>query len=153
MTDNHVFANREHQPGIAHILYVEDDADTRAATGIVLREAGFAVHEAASAVGALDDPSVREGLLDILIVDYHLGDGMTGTEVAEVIGRKLGHGVPTIIMTGDPANAEVPWLSNSPVWLIRKPICPSSLVAGIGPLIEFRRAMARARASSSGRRI
>ena len=44
----------------------------------------------------------------MLIVDYNLGDGMTGTEVAEEFARLLGHAVPTVILTGDPANAEVP---------------------------------------------
>ena len=39
---------------------------------------------------------------------------MTGTEVAEEFARLLGHAVPTIILTGDPANAEVPWLADAP---------------------------------------
>jgi hypothetical protein len=77
----------------------------------------------------------------VLIVDYHLGDGLTGTEVAEEFARLLGHAVPTIILTGDPANAEVPWLSEAPVWLARKPLLPETLLAALPPLVAFRRAL------------
>ncbi len=56
---------------------------------------------------------------------------MTGTEVAEEFARLLGHAVPTIILTGDPANAEVPWLSDAPVWLARKPLVPETLLAAL----------------------
>jgi hypothetical protein len=60
----------------------------------------------------------------VLIVDYYLGGGMTGTELAEAFARLLGHAVPTIMLTGDPANAEVPWLADAPVWVARKPLLP-----------------------------
>ena len=68
------------------------------------------------------------GRLDVLIVDYNLGRGMTGTEVAEEFARLLGHAVPTVMLTGDPANAEVPWLADAPVWVARKPLLPGDLV-------------------------
>ena len=82
------------------------------------------------------------GRLDVLIVDYHLGRSMTGTEVAEEFARLLGHAVPTVILTGDPANAEVPWLADAPVWLARKPLSPDTLLAALPPLVAFRRAVA-----------
>jgi CheY-like chemotaxis protein len=125
------------------VLVVEDDHESRVATAALLSLAGFEVHEAATAEAALAQAPSLVKRLDALIVDYHLGVGMTGTEVAEALVRIAGHGVPTIILTGDPANAEMPWLRNSPVWLIRKPACPATLVAGLSPLIEFRRAMRR----------
>jgi len=126
------------------ILHVDDDEESRLATGTLLTAAGFAVYEAASAASALAQADSVRNRLDVLIVDYHLGGDMTGTEVAEALARELGHGVPTIILTGDPANAEIPWLRNSPVWVVRKPADPLTLVAGLWPLVEFRRAMRRA---------
>ena len=69
---------------------------------------------------------------------------MTGTEVAEEFARLLGHAVPTIILTGDPANAEVPWLADAPVWVARKPLQPETLLAALPPLVAFRRAVAAA---------
>jgi hypothetical protein len=51
---------------------------------------------------------------------------MSGTEVTESLVRLLGHGMPTIILTADPANAEMPWLKNSPVSCV-----PITLIAGL----------------------
>ena len=82
------------------------------------------------------------GRLDVLIVDYDLGRGMTGTELAEEFARLLGHAVPTVMLTGDPANAEVPWLAEAPVWVARKPLYPETLLAALPPLVAFRRAVA-----------
>jgi hypothetical protein len=79
--------------------------------------------------------------VDVLIVDYHLGDGITGTEVAERFVRLLGHAVPTVILTGDPTNVEIPWLPDAPVWLARKPLRSETLLAALPPLVEFRRAV------------
>jgi hypothetical protein len=46
------------------------------------------------------------------------------------------------MLTGDPANAEVPWLADAPVWVARKPLRPDTLLAALPPLIDFRRAVA-----------
>jgi DNA-binding response OmpR family regulator len=125
------------------VLHVEDDYESRRATGLVLKQAGFDAREAESADAAIAQAESLRNVLDVLIVDFHLGGEITGTEVAESLARLLGHGVPTIILTGDPANAEIPWLRNSPVWLARKPVSPAILIAGIDPLVAFRRAMKR----------
>jgi hypothetical protein len=64
--------------------------------------------------------------------------------VAEELARLLGHAVPTVILMGDPANAEIPWLSDAPVWLARKPLLPETLLAALPALVDFRRAVAAA---------
>jgi CheY-like chemotaxis protein len=128
-------------PSRGVVLHVEDDNDARRATGVLLSAAGFDFRGACSPEDAFAQAEALQGRLDVLIVDYHLGAELTGTEVAEAIARRLGHGVPTVILTGDLANAELPWLRNSPVWLARKPVCPVTLVAGLWPLVAFRRAM------------
>jgi CheY-like chemotaxis protein len=129
------------------ILHVDDDDAMRRSTALLLRVAGFETREAASGEQALAQVEMLRGRLDVLIVDYHLGNGMTGTEVAEELARLLGHAVPTVILTGDPANAEVPWLSDAPVWLARKPLMPETLLAALPALVDFRRAVAAAAAS------
>jgi CheY-like chemotaxis protein len=125
------------------ILHVDDDDAMRRATALLLRSAGFETREAASGEQALAQADSLRGRLDVLIVDYHLGRSMTGTEVAEEFARLLGHAVPTVILTGDPANAEVPWLADAPVWLARKPLSPDTLLAALPPLVAFRRAVAQ----------
>jgi CheY-like chemotaxis protein len=123
------------------ILHVEDDEAMRRSTALLLHSAGFETREAAYGEQALAQVDSLRGRLDVLIVDYHLGCGMTGTEVAEDVARLLGHAVPTIILTGDPANAEVPWLADAPVWLARKPLVAETLLAALPPLVDFRRAV------------
>lgn len=124
------------------ILHVDDDEGMRRSTALLLRIAGFETREAASGEEALAQRDALRGKLDVLIVDYHLGRGMTGTEVAEELARALGHAVPTVILTGDPANAEVPWLADAPVWLARKPLLPETLLAALPALVDFRRSVA-----------
>ena len=126
------------------ILHVDDDEAMRRSTAMLLRSAGFETREAHCGEHALAQAESLRGRLDVLIVDYHLGDSMTGTEVAEDFARLLGHAVPTVILTGDPANAEVPWLADAPVWLARKPLAPDTLLAALPPLVDFRRAVAAA---------
>ena len=126
------------------ILHVDDDENMRRATGMLLRSAGFETREATCGEDALTQVDSLRGRLDVLIVDYYLGDAMTGTEVAEEFARLLGHAVPTVILTGDPANAEVPWLADAPIWLARKPLAPDTLLAALPPLVDFRRAVAAA---------
>jgi CheY-like chemotaxis protein len=124
------------------ILHVDDDQDVRRSTSLLLRAAGFETREAACGEQALAQVEALRGRLDVLIVDYNLGGGMTGTEVAEDFARLLGHAVPTVILTGDPANAEVPWLTDAPVWVARKPLLPDTLLAALPALVSFRRAVA-----------
>jgi len=124
------------------ILHVDDDEALRRSTGVLLRSAGFETREANCGESALAQIETLRGRLDVLIVDYDLGIGMTGTELAEDFARLLGHAVPTVMLTGDPANAEVPWLADAPVWVARKPLLPDTLLAALPPLVAFRRAVA-----------
>jgi CheY-like chemotaxis protein len=126
------------------ILHVDDDEGLRRSTAMLLRAAGFDTREAACGEDALAQAEALRGRLDVLIVDYDLGAGLTGTEVAEDFARLLGHAVPTIMLTGDPANAEVPWLADAPVWVARKPMQAETLLAGLQPLVALRRAVAAA---------
>jgi len=124
------------------ILHVDDDQELRRSTAMLLHSAGFDTREASCGEQALAQVETLRGRLDVLIVDYDLGRGMTGTELAEDFARLLGHAVPTVMLTGDPANAEVPWLADAPVWVARKPLHPDTLLAALPPLIDFRRAVA-----------
>ena len=130
------------------ILHVDDDEALRRSTAMLLRSAGFETREAVCGEDALAQVEALRGRLDVLIVDYDLGAGLTGTEVAEDFARLLGHAVPTVMLTGDPATAEVPWLADAPVWVARKPLQAETLLAALPPLVAFRRAVAAAARSS-----
>jgi CheY-like chemotaxis protein len=130
------------EPARGLILHVDEDEAMRRSTAMLMRAAGFETREAACGEDAITQIDSLRGRLDVLIVEYNLGQSMTGTELAEEFARLLGHAVPTVILTGDPANAEVPWLADAPVWLARKPLHPETLLAALPPLVAFRRAVA-----------
>ena len=135
------------------ILHVEDDESQREALAALLGVASFEVHQAAD--GAAVRPLARRlrDRLDVLIVDYHLGNGSghagSGTDVAEELSALLGYAVPTIMLTGDVANCEVPILAHAPVWVARKPLDPQVLLAGLPALVQFRRQVSAARGEES----
>src|SRR5215218_9801518 len=95
------FMNEFTKPGV--VLHVEDDQEQRESLAAVLRLAGFRPHGADCASAAIQVAQQLREELDVLIVDYHLGDQDTGTDVAESVARVLGRSVPTVILTGDPA--------------------------------------------------
>ena len=131
------------------ILHVDEDEALRRSTAALLRYAGFETREAGCGESALTQVEALRGRLDVLIVDYDLGPGMTGTELAEDFARLLGHAVPTVMLCDDPANAEVPWLTDAPVWVARKPLLADTLLAALPPLVAFRRAIEATRTSAS----
>jgi CheY-like chemotaxis protein len=123
----------------ALVLHVEDDAAVRASVQMLMRSAGLRVVSVASGTEALQRVQSERLQPDVLIVDFHLADDMTGTDVAEALARKIGHAPPTIVLTGDKANAELPWLVNAPVWMVSKPFDPAVLLAGVESLASFHR--------------
>ena len=131
------------------VLHVEDDAEQRESLAVVLQLAGFRTHGAGSAVAALEATRQLRDDLDVLIVDYHLGSEDNGTEVAESVARILGYAVPTVILTGDPANAEFPLLTNAPVWLLRKPARTEVLTSALPSLVALHRALREVAATES----
>ena len=127
------------KPGV--VLHVEDDREQRESLAAVLRLAGFRAHGADCASAAIQATQQLRDELDVLIVDYHLGNSATGTDVAESVARVLGRAVPTVILTGDPANAEIPMLTHAPIWVVRKPARPDVLTSALPSLVAFHRAI------------
>lgn len=92
------------QVGTTRVVLVEDDAAVRAATHMLLRVEGYSVSAYASREEALQH--VRDGKgIDLLISDYHLGGGETGTQVIAALREALGAPLKALIMTGDTSTA------------------------------------------------
>ncbi|OJW24861.1 MAG: hypothetical protein BGO51_12295 [Rhodospirillales bacterium 69-11] len=85
-TDPHALDRRMHAHPMADVMVVEDDPGVRDATCEVLREEGYVVEEAASAVEALER---LDGVPDprVLLIDIHLGAGVDGIALAGRIRR------------------------------------------------------------------
>lgn len=125
------------------ILHIEDDPQLRSAMAMLLRNDCF-IHSAASGEEALR--WTRDGLRpDVLIVDYNLHADMNGADASEQIRSAIGYAPPIIMLTADPASAELPWITDAPMWLARKPLSPEVLLTAIPPLVELSRALRRHR--------
>ena len=91
-------------PTQAHILLVEDDAGVRNATRMLLKSEGYDVAAVASLAEALEQ--VRQGArVDLLMTDYHLGDGEIGTQVITRLREELAKPLGAVLMTGDTSSA------------------------------------------------
>jgi FixJ family two-component response regulator len=110
------------------VLHVEDDAAVANSVRLLLKTCGYQTRtftNAADAEGSVTDAGLRP---DVLIVDYRLGEGETGTDVAERIAETLGYPLPTIVLTGNLSNAEVPWMPGAPIMMASKPMDGAQLI-------------------------
>lgn len=121
------------------ILHVDDDAGVRASLRLLLSTEGYWVSSAATGREAVQQ--VQAGFdPDVLIVDSQIDEDMDGAEVAEQIRIALGYSPPVIMLTGNPARAELPWIVDAPVWLAAKPVNPQLLLIALQHLVPLSRA-------------
>jgi len=100
----------------------------RTSIAVLLKSAGYQVVSAADGPGALELVKAGNLLPDVLIVDFVLPGPMDGTEAAEAICATAEHVIPTIMLSGELANAALPWLPGTPLFCARKPCDPAILV-------------------------
>lgn len=86
------------------VLLVEDDMAVRDATRLLLKIEGYQVVAVGSLPEALERARSAEGI-DLLVTDYHLGDGQTGLEVIAAVRDTLKTPVRSVLMTGDAPSA------------------------------------------------
>ncbi len=86
------------------VLLVEDDAAVRDATRLLLCTEDYevtAVTSLAEALAAADSTDAP----DVVITDYHLGQGQTGMQVIEELRARLGESLKAVLVTGDTSSA------------------------------------------------
>jgi CheY-like chemotaxis protein len=123
------------------VMHVDDDPVVLDSMRTLLgayRVRVVSVADGEAALRAVHFEGVRP---DLLIVDFHLGAGTNGTDVAESILRLVRYPLPLVLLTGDAPNAYVPWTTKAPVWLMPKPFDARLLAAAIGPLTDLSRAL------------
>jgi len=82
------------------ILLVDDDLGVRNATAMLLKVEGYRVLPAASLAEAVQKTRENPNI-DLLITDYHLQDGETGTDVIRAVRGIAGGRLAAILVTGD----------------------------------------------------
>ena len=81
-----------------HILFVEDDADTRNVTTAMLERLGFRVRAEMEGLDALKAFSETPDLFDLALLDHGMAD-IAGLELAQRF-RRIRPGFPVILYTG-----------------------------------------------------
>jgi len=107
---------------------MEDDASVRTSIASLLSSVGYETVSAvdgSSAVALVRNLGVRP---DVLIVDYNLPGEMDGTDATQAICGTLGYAVPIIVLSGELANAAVPWVPGAPLFFVWKPVDPEVLL-------------------------
>ncbi len=122
------------QTGQPHILLVEDDPAVRDATRMLLKVEGYRVTSAASLAEALrrahEDPE-----LDLLVTDYHLSDGETGTQVITALRQCLGVPLKAVLITGDTSSTIKELLSDPNLRVTSKPVKVDELLTLISSML------------------
>lgn len=115
------------EPIPTRILLVEDDHSVRNATHLLLKRNGFHVIAAVSMDDALrqlaDEPQI-----DLLVTDYHLQDGKTGTEVIAAVRAALNRQLKAVLVTGDTSSVVAELSRDRLMRVVSKPVNAKELL-------------------------
>lgn len=89
--------------GVPRVLLVEDDKSVRDATRLLLKVEGYQVTGVATLAEALQHATGNR--IDLLVTDYHLANGETGTAVITALRESLGTHLKAVLVTGDTSTA------------------------------------------------
>lgn len=140
---DHVDAARAASPALAdanaasgayRVLLVEDESGVRNATRTLLKVEGYQVVAAATAVEALEQIDAGAGF-DLIITDYHLESGRTGTQVITAAREQLGEALKAILVTGDTSSAMREMRADPNLRIASKPINSGELLALVSSLL------------------
>jgi len=124
---------------VASILHLDDDRSMRESMSALLNAEGYMVSSAATGTEAMQ--FAIGGLCpDVLIVDYDLGEQLSGPEVAQQIHDLLNYAPPIIVLSGDAHRAQFLRVIEVVVWLVSKPLNPQLLLAALPSLAQLSRA-------------
>jgi two-component system, sensor histidine kinase len=108
--------------GAFQLLLVEDEPGVRKAMRMLLKIEGYRITTAASADEALACLGSEGADFDLVITDYHLEGGRTGTEVIAAARKILGSGLKAILVTGDTSSAVRELQADAHLRITSKPI-------------------------------
>lgn len=119
----------------AIVLVIEDEREVREGMKLILEEHYCQALLAESGDEALALINHQKIVPDILVVDYTLREGKTGTEAIESIRDELNQDVLAIIVTGDTSPDRVMEMAESGIAMLHKPVSPDELLQRIGDLL------------------
>jgi two-component system, sensor histidine kinase len=121
-------------PEVLHrILLVEDEPGVRNAMRMLFKIEGYGVVTAASAEEALR--LLREEEIDLLVTDYHLEGGRTGTQVIAAARETRGPSFNAVLVTGDTSSVVRELQGDAHLRITSKPINSDELLEMVRGLL------------------
>ena len=117
------------------VLVIEDDGIVREGLRAMLAEWGYTVLAAESCAEALD-LAHRGPPPDLIVADYRLRDGRTGTEAIREVRLALGRILPGILVTGDTAPARAQEAEAGNFRVMHKPVIAADLRRAVAEALE-----------------
>jgi CheY-like chemotaxis protein len=121
--------------GAFQILLVEDEPGVRNAMRMLLKIEGYRVTTAASAEEAVEHLRAADADFDLIVTDYHLEGGKTGTQVIAAARELLGDDLKAILVTGDTSSAVRELKVDTNLRITSKPINSDELLALVRSLL------------------
>src|SRR5882757_1272178 len=118
------------------ILVIADAPIVLEGTGGLLGKWGYSVLTAGSDEAALTRLAERQQRPDLIISDYHLASGKTGSRAIEQINAAFGSSIPAILISGDTAPEPLRDAKDRGYILLHKPVEPMRLRAVIHELFR-----------------
>jgi PAS domain S-box-containing protein len=131
-------AERAPRASGALILLVEDDDAVRAATEFYLKTVG---HTAIGAAGiAAAERALQEAprTPDLIITDFHLGQGETGIDAITRLRARVERPLPALLLSGDTSTALQRMAQSRQCRVLSKPVDVKALVAEISAILAER---------------
>lgn len=121
----------QHAPAAKLVVVIDDDPVILEAMDGLLRSWGYQVVTAASDEAAIARLASHAQRPDLIISDYHLGDGKTGAQAIERL--RTSFEIPALLITG--GTGPVRPQRGHRYHLMRKPVEPAALQAMVSQLI------------------
>lgn len=113
------------------VLVIDDDQSVCRSMDQVLTSWGCRVLTACSQSEAVAQMETLDEPLDLIIADYRLREGKTGTDAIEFICDELNESIPAIIITGDTSPERLKMLRDSGFPVLHKPVTAAAIRAAI----------------------
>jgi CheY-like chemotaxis protein len=120
------------------ILVIADAPIVLEGMGGLLGKWGYSVLTAGSDEAALTRLAERQQRPDLIISDYHLASGKTGSRAIEQINAAFGSSIPAILISGDTAPEPLRDAQDRGYILLHKPVEPMRLRAVIHEIFRDR---------------
>ena len=117
---------------LPRILLVDDERPVRDLLGRVLEMEGYLVYLAADGEEAIEIAKDRDGRIDLVLLDLHLGGGLTGPETYREL-KVLCPNLPVLVISGDPHDPLLGTMPAEPILL--KPFAPERLTASVQSML------------------